>query len=152
MSSSAKKASQFCPFCRTKSSAATSGEALWVVPRGEGFDYKDFEMPNVFPNGCISIYVPTLPGTDLELQAAWRIYIDSGRYAAPMNKCVKHKFNVDWPGNIVMAKHRRRSDHIAQVAYGEEDFADVVLALWLKEFVHVKNRLGVKLFFHSEPV
>ncbi|KAJ7476312.1 hypothetical protein B0H11DRAFT_1727301, partial [Mycena galericulata] len=111
--------------------ATSSGEAepMWVVPRGEGFDYKDFQLASVFPNGCTSVFVGFVPGTDMILPCAWRIYIDTGRYPAPMNICIKKKFGVDWPGNIVMAKHRRRSDHIAQVAYGEEDFADVILGL-----------------------
>ncbi|KAJ7829048.1 hypothetical protein B0H13DRAFT_1536388, partial [Mycena leptocephala] len=66
---------------------------------------KDLNLPNVFPNGCTSVCVAVLPGTDHRLQQAWRIYIDTGRYPAPLNKCIRKKFDVDWPGNIVMVKH-----------------------------------------------
>ncbi|KAJ6579176.1 hypothetical protein DFH09DRAFT_1310527 [Mycena vulgaris] len=129
--------------------SSEEAEPMWVVHRGDSFDCKDFEFPNVFPNGCTSVSVTSVPGTDMVLQSPWRIYFDTGRYAAPLNQCVKRKFNVDWTGNILMIKHRRRSECIAQVSYGEEDFADVILGLWLKEFFHVKNRLGVKLHFKS---
>ncbi|KAJ6464315.1 hypothetical protein DFH09DRAFT_1346828 [Mycena vulgaris] len=125
--------------------SSQSAEAMWVSPRGNGYDYKDFDLRNVFPNGCISVHISILPGTDMALPSAWRVYIDNGRYPAPSNACIQHKFNVDWPGNIVLVKHRRRSDHIAQVAYGEEDYADVILGLWLKEFMHVNNALGFGL-------
>ncbi|KAJ6507219.1 hypothetical protein C8R47DRAFT_1066100 [Mycena vitilis] len=129
--------------------SCSDSEPLWVVPRGLGFAWTDLDLPNVFPNGCHSMCIKLLPGTDLQLPTAWRIYMDTGRYAAPMNQSVKKKFGVDWAGNIVMAKHRRRSDRIAQVACGEEDFADVILSLWLREFMYVKDRLGARLHFGS---
>ncbi|KAJ7197892.1 hypothetical protein C8J57DRAFT_1487631 [Mycena rebaudengoi] len=116
---------------------ADSPEPLWVVTRGTEYDHKDLELAHVFPNGCMSVWVGEVPGTEMRLPTAWRIYIESGRHSAPLNQCIKNKFGVEWPGNIVMIKHRRRSDHIAQVPGPEEDFADVILALWLKEFIQV---------------
>ncbi|KAJ7490411.1 hypothetical protein B0H11DRAFT_2229303 [Mycena galericulata] len=126
-------------------------DALWVAPRSHGFSFKDFDLSHIFPNGCVSVCIQKVPGTDMDLPADWRIYIDSGRFVAPLNKCVKKKFGIDWPGNIVLVKHRRKSEeHIVNISCGEEDYAYVLLGLlssWLKQFIHVKQSMGVTLHF-----
>ncbi|KAJ7683372.1 hypothetical protein B0H17DRAFT_1205230 [Mycena rosella] len=128
--------------------SGTNGEGIWVAPRVHDLDFKDFDLSNVFPNGCISVVVNMVPGTNMPLPSTWRIYMDSGRYPAPLNASVQNKFGVEWPGNLVLGKHRRGSDvHIAHIAGGEEDFVEVILGLWLKQFIHVKSAMGAKLHF-----
>ncbi|KAJ7665241.1 hypothetical protein DFH06DRAFT_1127578 [Mycena polygramma] len=129
--------------------ASSTAEAIWVHPRGLGFNHKDLNLAHLFPNGCSSDAICVLPGTDLVLPVSWRIYIGNARYRSPLNECIKTKFDIDWPGNVVMVKRRRNSDALTKVSIGEEEFADVILELWLKEFIHVQNRLGLKLLFHS---
>ncbi|KAJ7629948.1 hypothetical protein DFH06DRAFT_1005538, partial [Mycena polygramma] len=110
--------------------SSDSAEALFVTPQDPGFDFKSFELDHIFPNGYISVRINKAPGTTITLPSAWRIYMDSGRCAAPLNSCIKHKFGLDWAGNIVLIKHRRNnSDHIAQISTKEEDYADVILNL-----------------------
>ncbi|KAJ7135564.1 hypothetical protein C8R44DRAFT_869290 [Mycena epipterygia] len=110
--------------------AAKSAQGMWVTSRNAGCHFHDYDLAKVFPHGCISIRIDDVPGTDMRLPFPWRIYIDSGSHPAPMNDCIKRKYNFKWSGNVVVIKHRVGSDGVVtQVSIGEEAFADVVVGL-----------------------
>ncbi|KAJ7040614.1 hypothetical protein C8F04DRAFT_923479, partial [Mycena alexandri] len=96
-----------------------------------GGDYLDLNLPLLFPNGCMSLRIPNVPGTNIPLPSGWRIYVESGRYPAPPNEAVMTRFNKRWNGNILMVKHRRNSDYVNYVTRKEDDFAHVILSLWV---------------------
>ncbi|KAJ7821151.1 hypothetical protein B0H13DRAFT_1660551, partial [Mycena leptocephala] len=108
---------------------SSTQQDLWIPTRGGSFDHLDLFLANIFPNGCYSLRIARVPGTDVPLPTAWRVYFDTGRYRAPVNQCIWSRFNIKWAGNVVMVKHRRRSDHVAQVRREEDECADILLAL-----------------------
>ncbi|KAJ6501444.1 hypothetical protein C8R47DRAFT_970060, partial [Mycena vitilis] len=109
-------------------SGSTTPEPLWLVGRGPGFKDADLELADVFPNGCYSVRIRKMPGTQYRFRDGWRIYFNTGRYSAPVNQCVWSRFEIEWRGNIVMVKHARRSNVILPVDEAEDLVADVVLA------------------------
>lgn len=116
--------------------ASPDAQAMSINTR-HGWDDKDLDAPNIFPNGARSARIDHMPGTDTPFESSWRIYFDAGQYPSPPNQCVLHKFGVLWNGNVVLAKHRLHSDTLVQVDAKEEQFADVILT----EQVTVKLRL-----------
>lgn len=75
--------------------------------------------------------IDRLPGTRFRLRKGWRVYFDTGRYSAPPNQCVSSKFDVEWKGNLVLVKHRRKSNVILPVLRSDGEVADLLLALWV---------------------
>ncbi|KAJ7436454.1 hypothetical protein B0H11DRAFT_1936658 [Mycena galericulata] len=124
---------------------ATKPLGMWALARGPEFELVDLNLPAIFPRGCYSMRINRVPGTNAPLPTGWRIYFDTGRYPTHVNECVMKKFKMKWMGNILMVRHRRMSNHISHVRSGEEDFANLLLSLWLREFASVRERLQVDI-------
>ncbi|KAJ7725027.1 hypothetical protein B0H16DRAFT_1472007 [Mycena metata] len=74
-------------------------QPVWLPLRGGTFDHLDLFLANFFPNGCYSL------------------------------RCIMSMFGIHWEGNIIISKHRHRSDYIAHVRREEDEFAVVLLGL-----------------------
>ncbi|KAJ7186928.1 hypothetical protein C8R46DRAFT_1024898 [Mycena filopes] len=118
---------------------------IWLPNRGGTYSAVDLFLANLFPNGLYSLRIARLPGTNILLPTAWRIYFDTGRYMAPMNQCIWDLFKIKWHGNVILVKHRRGAATLVQVRPNEDEYADMLLALWLKQFLHVRDNLDVRV-------
>ncbi|KAJ7495921.1 hypothetical protein B0H11DRAFT_2226915 [Mycena galericulata] len=131
--------------CSLFATGAKASETLWAIAREGGTKQLDLDLSGVFPQGCYSVRVSRVPATNVPLPSAWRIYFDTGRYPAPVNEAVMKRFGTKWTGNILLVKHRRKSNLLANVTAGEQDYADLVLSMWLREFASVRQRLNARI-------
>ncbi|KAJ6510111.1 hypothetical protein C8R47DRAFT_1208155 [Mycena vitilis] len=118
-------------------------QPIWLPIRGGSFRPLDLFLANLFPNGYCSLRISRVPGTDIPLPSAYRVYFASGKFLAPVNQCLMSRFNIKWAGNVLMVKHRQGVKCPAQVRREEDEYADILLALWLREFVYVRSLLGI---------
>ncbi|KAJ7135275.1 hypothetical protein C8R43DRAFT_1132808 [Mycena crocata] len=132
---------------RCSPSASKKAVTLYAGNRGTGSGFLDLDLALFHPNGCYSMRISRIPGTRQPLPVAWRIYFDNGRYMAPINQRILKRFNVVWPGNIVMVKLRPGEDFIGHITPKEDHYADVLLGLWLREFGRVRAVLDVEIPF-----
>ncbi|KAJ7739541.1 hypothetical protein B0H16DRAFT_1324847, partial [Mycena metata] len=100
-----------------------------VPLRGGTFSELDLFLANLFPNGFFSHRIARIPGTDIPLLTAWRIYFTTGKYNAPVNQCLLACFKIQWYGNIVIAKQRRGSDKVVQVRQNEDECGHILISL-----------------------
>ncbi|KAJ7603540.1 hypothetical protein DFH06DRAFT_938792, partial [Mycena polygramma] len=94
---------------------SSTQEAIWLPPRGGDFDHLDLSLANITPNGCYSQRISRVPGTDVPLLTAWRVYFDTCKYYAPLNQCILKRFGIKWYGNVLMVKQRNGGDQPAHV-------------------------------------
>ncbi|KAJ7783129.1 hypothetical protein B0H16DRAFT_1447302 [Mycena metata] len=113
-----------------------------IPPRDGGNGALDLLLANFFPNGCFSHRIARAPGTNILLDTAWRIYFSNGKYFAPVNQSILAHFRILWRGNILIVKHRRGSDALVQVTHEDEEYAKVLLGMWLQEFIRVRSRIA----------
>ncbi|KAJ7018547.1 hypothetical protein C8F04DRAFT_1198877 [Mycena alexandri] len=97
-------------------------QPVWLSPRLGTFDHLDLYLANLFPNGCYSIRVTRIPGTRIRLSTALANIFCHW-------ECIMTRFGIEWDGNVLVVKHRFRSDLVVHVRREEDEYAEVLLGL-----------------------
>lgn len=83
----------------------------------------------MFPNGCYSTRITTIPGANWKILQDWRIFVTNHIATSPPNAAIKEIFSKDWCGNVIIAKHDQfLDDTLDEIEIQELDLAVSLVA------------------------